>query len=246
MFWPIVLCLFADPPTSLVFVFFLFALMTTAYRFGVYETVLTALGCTLVLILQESIVAMGPKDLGRLLYTQLNFSRLVLRCAFLIMAGFLLGYLAEREKELRAEIAFTNHLLSLTRVGNRLNEVVTEVSAELARVFGGTGVFALVRQSSSGRMFRWDVATGSPPGCEVREVGTSNREWATLRKYPHTFYACARDQGKITVDAIDDEGRKVVVSDSEELAMPTSDDCPALGIQLDIGREWNGRFVHGR
>ena len=63
VFWPIVLCLFADPPSSLVFVFFLFALMTTAYRFGVYETVLTAIGCTLVLILQESVVAIGPKEL---------------------------------------------------------------------------------------------------------------------------------------------------------------------------------------
>jgi signal transduction histidine kinase len=243
VFWPIALCLFADPPSSLVFVFFLFALMTTAYRFGVYETMLTALGCTLVLILQEGVVAIGPKVLERLLYTQLNVSRLVLRSAFLIMSGFLLGYLAEREKELRAEIAFTNHLLSLTRVGNRLNEVVTEVSAELARVFGGTGVFALVRQASSGRMFRWDVALGSQSRCEVREVGASNQEWAVLRKYPHTFFATKKGNGKIAVDAIDDEGRLVFVSSAEELTMPTGDDTPALGIRLEIGREWHGHFV---
>ena len=108
------------------------------------------------------------------------------------MAGFLLGYLAEREKELRAEIAFTNNLLSLTRVGNRLSEVVTEVSAELAKVFGGTSVYALVRQSSTGRLFRWDVVRlGPQPECEVREIGASNRELALLR-IVSTHVLCAR------------------------------------------------------
>ena len=48
--WPIVLCLFADPPNSLVLVFFLFALMTTAFRFGMYETVLTAVVTVILLI----------------------------------------------------------------------------------------------------------------------------------------------------------------------------------------------------
>ena len=113
VFWPIVFCLFADPPNSLVFVFFLFALMTTAFRFGMYETALTAVGSALLLIFQEIIVAYGPKGLSQLLYTPPSISRLVLRCGFLLMTGYLLGYLAEREKELRAEIAFTNHLLSL-------------------------------------------------------------------------------------------------------------------------------------
>ena len=68
--WPIALCLFADPPSTLVFVFFLFALVTTAYRYGVYETVLTAMGCTLVLVVQEIVVALGPKGLSQLIYTR--------------------------------------------------------------------------------------------------------------------------------------------------------------------------------
>ena len=34
--WPIAFCLFADPPNSLVFVFFHIARMTTAFRFGLY------------------------------------------------------------------------------------------------------------------------------------------------------------------------------------------------------------------
>jgi len=243
VFWPIALCLFADPPSTLVFVFFLFALMTTAFRFGVYETVLIALGCTLVLILQEGVVAIGPKALGRLLFTQLNASRLVLRSAFLIMAGFLLGYLAEREKELRAEIAFTNHLLSLTRVGNRFNEVVSEVSAELAKVFGGKSVYALVRQVSYGRMYRWEIVLAPRLGCEVREIAPPDWQLALLTKYPHSFCVQRQNSGQVRVDAIDDEGRRISVPASEELLTPLGDATSALVVQVDLGREWNGRFV---
>jgi signal transduction histidine kinase len=243
VFWPIALCLFADPPSSLVFVFFLFALMTTAYRFGVYETVLTAVGCSIVLVLQEGVVALGPKELGRLIYTELSVSRLVLHSAFLIMAGFLLGYLAEREKELRAEIAFTNRLLSLTRVGNRLDEVFTEVAAKLAKVFGGTSVYALVRQSSTGRMFRWEIALGPRPGAEVREIDVSSQELALLSTSPHTFWVKRLKNGKTAVYAIDDEGRRVNVPDSEQIPVPLSDASSAVVLQVDLGREWNGRFV---
>ena len=237
VFWPIVLCLFADPPSTLVFVFFLFALMTTAYRFGVYETVLTAVGCTLILVVQEVMVALGPKGLSRIIYTQLGASRLVLRSAFLIMAGFLLGYLAEREKELRAEIGFANHLLSLTRVGNRLNEVVGQILNELADVFEGKKVFALVSQAVSGRLFRWE------PGCEAREILTEEEGCSLMPEYPHTFYMRRLNDGKNSIDAVDDEGRRVDSPDFADLAMPIDRARSVLGVRLDLGREWNGRVV---
>src|ERR1019366_2741388 len=131
--------------------------MTTAFRFGMYETVLTSVASALLLVIQEAVVAFGPANLGHLLYTPVEWSRLVLRCGFLLMSGFLLGYLAEREKELRAEIALTNHLLSQARVGNRLSEVLVAISADLARVFGAEEVYEVVSQTGSGRFYRWDT-----------------------------------------------------------------------------------------
>ena len=243
VFWPVALCLFADPPSTLVFVFFLFALMTTAYRYGVYETVLTAVGCTLILVVQEMLVAHGPKGLSQVIYTQLGASRLVLRSAFLIMAGFLLGYLAEREKELRAEIGFTNHLLSLTRVGNRLNEVIAEVLTELSGVFETDKAYALVSQAASGRLFRWELTPQTDPGCEVREIVIPEPGCSLMPTYPHTFYIQQLKNGKNSIDAIDDEGRRVDSPDFADLPMPLEGAKSVLGVKLDLGREWNGRFV---
>src|SRR5262252_158066 len=209
IFWPIVFCLFGDPPTGLVFAFFLFALMTTAFRFGMYETALTAVGSVLLLIFQETIVAYGPKGLGQVLYTPVNISRLVLRCGFLLMTGFLLGYLAEREKELRAEIAFTNRLLSQARVGSPLSEVVTGISRDVARVFNGESMYDVVAQSSSRRLFRWDIRREPQSGYELRELSAGEYAAAVMVEYPHTFYIERHNNGKMTIDAVDDEGRRV-------------------------------------
>src|SRR3974390_6744 len=241
--WPIAFCLFADPPSSLVFVFFLFALMTTAFRFGMTETVITAVGCSIVLVLQETVVALGPKGLRQGIYTPPSFSRLVLRCGFLLMAGFLLGYLAEREKELRAEIALTNHLLSLTRVGNRLNEVVTEISAELARVFDAQRVYAVVTQGGSGRLFRWDIALHPQRRYEVRELRMADHQDELWAGYPDTFYIVKGKDGRVVIDAIDDEGRRLSSVKSGDLPTAMSGVHSLIVVKLEIGREWAGRVV---
>jgi signal transduction histidine kinase len=240
--WPIVVCLFADPPNSQVFVFFLFALLTTAFRFGLYEAVLTAVCSSLLLVVQEITVAFGPKGLSHLIYTPQNVPRLVLRCGFLLMTGYLLGYLAEREKELHAEIAFTNHLLSLTRVGNPLRDVVTEISVELARVFSAERVYGVVTQLSSNRLFRWDITPGAQPACQVREIRANDPGSDLLFGYPHTFNL-EWQSGSLRVDALDDEGRRISPSESKDLRAPLEDAQSALVVRLEIGREWNGRFV---
>jgi signal transduction histidine kinase len=243
VFWPIVFCLFADPPNSLVFVFFLFALMTTAFRFGMSETVLTAVGSALLLIVQETIVAYGPKGLGHLLYTPLGMSRLVLRCGFLLMTGFLLGYLAEREKELRAEIAFTNHLLSQARVGSPLSEVVTGISRDLARVFGSEIVYLVVAQTSSGRLFRWDIGMSRQSTYELREISGGESALGMMVDYPHTFYMQRSGQGGVSITAVDDEGRRLDHSEINKLPIPVDGARSVLAVSLGVGREWSGRFV---
>ena len=243
VFWPIVFCLFADPPNSLVFVFFLFALVTTAFRFGMYETALTAAGSALLLVLQETIVAFGPKGLSHLLFTPVNSSRLVLRCGFLLMTGFLLGYLAEREKELRAEIAFTNHLLSQARVGSPLSEVVTAISIDLASVFAAESVYEVVAQTNSRRLFRWDIGMSPQSTYELREISAGEHSSGMMVEYPHTFYMERKSHGGATIHAIDDEGRRLEHSEINELKMPVEGVRSILAVKLDVGREWSGRFV---
>ncbi len=247
--WPIALCLFTDPPNSLVFVFFLFALMTTAFRFGLHETVLTSLISALLLVLQETVVAFGPTVLNHLLYTPVDWSRLVLRCGLLLMSGFLLGYLAEREKELRAEMALTNHLLSQARVGNRLSEALMAISAQLARVFGAEQVYEVLSQAGSERFYRWETKKFSQAGevsetvQEVRELQPIGDRSPLMTEYPHAFYMKREAGGGIAIDAVDDEGRRLNSLEFKDLPMPVEGVQSVLAVKLEVGREWRGRFV---
>ena len=243
IFWPIAFCLFADPPSSLVFVFFLFALMTTAFRFGMHETVMAAVGCSFILVIQQTVVTLGPKGLSQIIYTPPSLSRLLLRCGFLLMAGFLLGYLSEREKELRAEIGLTNHLLSLTRVGNRLSEVVTDISAELARVFEARRVCAVMVQAGSGRLFRWDITLHPQRSYNVSELPAADQQTQLWAGYPDTFYLVTGRHGRVVIHAIDDEGRRLSPPESVDWPMALTGVNSLIVVNLEVGREWTGRFV---
>src|SRR5271157_5988226 len=244
--WPSLLCLFTDPPNSVFFIFFLFAMIAAAFRWGFVETMATAAIGAALLLLQAAMVAYGPPTLHRLVFTSVEPTRIIVRCGFLLMAGFLLGFLAETEKELRAEIALTNRLLSLARVGGRLATVLHEVMAEIGRIFGSRQVYEVVAQNSTGRVFRWDVVFSQPPHARVQEISSGQAAAALMKGYPHTFYLQRRrksEKGGCGVAALDEEGRRLDLPELKHLEMPVPEAESLLVIGNEMGGEWSGRFV---
>src|SRR5271157_2312881 len=242
--WPSLLCLFTDPPNSVFFIFFLFAMIAAAFRWGFVETMATAAIGAALLLLQAAMVAYGPPTLHRLVFTSVEPTRIIVRCGFLLMAGFLLGFLAETEKELRAEIALTNRLLSLARVGGRFASILQEVMSEVGRVFGSRQVYEVVAQSSTGQVFRWDVVLSQPAHARVREIPSAQAASEIMRGYPHTFYMKrngAKDDCRVA--ALDDEGRRLDLPQRKHLGMPVPDAESLLVIGNEMGGEWSGRFV---
>src|SRR6202041_1617405 len=102
--------------------------------------------------------------------------------------GCLLGFLAETEKELRAEIALTNRLLYLARIGNRFAVALQNILSELAHVFQGGPVYEVVAQSSTGRAFRWEVPSSAHPMVQVQEIAPADKDAEMMWDYPHTFF----------------------------------------------------------
>ena len=241
--WPAMLCLFTDPPNSVFFVFFLFAMIAAAFRWGFVETMATAEISAALLLFQAAIVAFGPAWLHRLLFTTIEPTRLIMRCGFLLMSGFLLGFLAETEKELRAEIAITNRLLSLARVGGRFAAVLQEVMSEIGRIFGGRQVYEVVAQCSTGRVFRWDVVLSQPPHARVQEIPSSQAALVLMQAYPHTFYMQRKRGESRALAAIDEEGRRLDLPELKHLEMPVPEAESVLVIGNEMGGDWKGRLV---
>jgi len=242
--WPAMLCLFVDPPNSIFFVFFLFAMIAAAFRWGFVETMATAEISAALLLLQAVAVAFGPPWLHRLLFTSIEPTRIMMRCGFLLMAGFLLGFLAETEKELRAEIAFTNRLLSLARVGGRFAYVFQEVMSEIGCIFGSAQVYEVVSQGSTGRVFRWDVVQSQPPHARFQEIPSSQASTVLMRGYPHTFYMRRRGDNQVCkVAGLDEGGRRLDPPLLAHLEMPIPNADSVLVIGNEMGGDWKGRFV---
>ncbi len=242
--WPTLLCLFAEAPNSAFFVLFLFAMIAAAFRWGFVETMATALISAALLLFQAIIVARGPATLRDLLFTPVEPSRLLMRCGFVLMAGGLLGFLAETEKELRAEIAFTNRLLYLARIGNRFAVALQNILSALANVFQGGAVYEVVAQSSTGRAFRWEVPSTAHPTVQVQEVPPADRDAEMMWDYPHTFFMRRENQqAKTSITALDEEGRRLEPAHLKHLEMPVSGTNSVLVVSHEMGRDWYGRFV---
>ena len=242
--WPAVLCLFVNVSDRPFYVLFLFAMIAAAFRWGFIETIGTALFSVGVQLFQLLMAIHGPAGLRTVISGELVPVRVAMRCVFLFVAGTLLGFLAETEKELRAEIAITNRLLSLARVGNRFSVVLQSVLAEFGRVFQGSAVVEVVAQSSTGRAFRWELASLDQPSIHPVEISPSEKASDLMCGYPHSFYMQRNgSQNSFSVTALDEEGRRLDAVQTRDLSMPVPGAESLLVVSHEMGRDWTGRFV---
>jgi signal transduction histidine kinase len=114
--WPALISAFATGTGNPFFLFSVFVLAAAAYRWGLWETVGTATA-TVILLWLES-VAVHLRFLGSVEgfflrhhwpplgidVVELKPKHLFLRSVYLLVMGWLIGYLAERQKQLRAEV----------------------------------------------------------------------------------------------------------------------------------------------
>jgi len=114
--WPALISVFATGTRNPFFLFFVFVLAAAAYRWGLWETVGTAAASVILLWLESVVVHQGfLAPVGGFLLrhhwpqlgidvVELEPKHLFMRSVYLLVMGCLLGYLAERLKQLRAEV----------------------------------------------------------------------------------------------------------------------------------------------
>lgn len=161
-------------PGSPFFLFFVFVLLAAAYRWGFQGTMLTA-GAGVLLLAAEAYVLTPMSFPSRLLShvglrsrQDFEINLLVLRCAYLLMVGLLLGYLAEGEKALQSEAAATAQIVGKAQVGGGLKVTLEGMLGELLEIFGVARAVLSVEEIESGRMFVWEaVRAGREPSLRL-------------------------------------------------------------------------------
>jgi len=166
-------------PESPFFLFFVFVLLAAAYRWGFGGTMSTA-GAGVALLAAEA-YALTPASIPARLFHHVgipmahpfDFNQLVLRCAYLLMVGLLLAYLAEGEKALQSEAAATAQIVGKAQVKGGLKASLEGMFDELLSAFGIARALLTAEQMETGRMFVWEARRSEPDGkiaLDVREI----------------------------------------------------------------------------
>ncbi len=162
--WAAVITVFTEGPNNPFFLFFLFALVAAAYRWGFWETVGTAVVAILMLSLQVDLIAIAPARLQALLGGASDPNRLMMRAAYLFVFSLLLGYLAEEEKRLRAETTTIARLMGSVQSARKLTGTMYLVIGDLLSLFRSPWALLTAHELSTGRMFVWRFdKDGAPP-----------------------------------------------------------------------------------
>jgi hypothetical protein len=168
--WPALISIFSEGPRSPFFLFFVFVLAAAAYRWGLWETLATAATEVALLWLESFFllhVTLGPgatlpwPALSGLRVNVDGFEpkRLFMQSVYLLVMGLLLGYLAERQKHLRAEKAVVTGILSRVRVEAGLTGTIQQIFKEIMSMYGAPRLVVASQESHSHRVFVGELNT---------------------------------------------------------------------------------------
>lgn len=253
--WPAFISVFGDGPRSPFILFFVFVLTAAAYRWGLWETLSTALA-EVVLLWTESfllfhvLVTSG----GRLHWwifsglqintTEFEPKRLFMLSVYLLVMGLLLGYLAEQQKHLRAEKAAVTRMLAKVRVDAGLTGTLQQIGQEVVTMYGAARLLLASQEIHSHRTFLGELRNEGEELSDFVWLESRPQDARTyLEDFPGEAFYAVNERDRMSVIALDREGNPVP-SPSTEPLVRLRERQPfrsLLAISFVFGGEWRGR-----
>jgi signal transduction histidine kinase len=261
--WPGLISLFATGQNNPFFLFFVFVLAGAAYRWGLWETVGTAVAAVLLLWI-ESFSLLHLNVIGginalllrlklHLPVLQVNTTdfepkHLFMRSVYLLVLGFLLGYLAEQQKQLRAEKAVIARALGKARVEAGLTGTIQEIAVELLSMYGAKQLVIASQETSNYRVFVGEMRRIEDlTSFRWLEPSATDRETYLYESQAATCYgrrSGSRGAGDFSLLGLDQEGGRVRDLSHDFLGpLARKHDFRSLmTVWFVFGREWSGRI----
>jgi signal transduction histidine kinase len=240
---PTVITIFTTGPSSPFFVLFTFVVFGAAYRWGLQATVDTAALMVVLLLMQAVFLARDPA-----LGMALEVNRLVIRSSYLLLIGFLVGFLADREQQRRAESAVLARVLAAARPEHGLAAALAVVAHEVLETFDMTTALVVLREMETGRVFLWQAerdADSNPGRASVLELDNEQRAMY-LFDLPHGVDAwhsthATRPAHSVVLNAAGERmsGVSIPVPPGFSAAHEWRSQ---LGARVTTGEDWDGRL----
>ncbi len=256
--WPTVMAALADDPWSPFFLFFVFVLAAAAYRWGVWETLATAVA-EIILLWSEDLLLThfssawatghGWRFLVGLRLGLHGFEphRLFMLSVYLLVMAMLLGYLAEQQKRLRIERATVARVLQKASVEAGLTVSMQAIFSEIGDLYDARRVLMVSQESHSRRIFRGDIRRHAGSKSELQWLPPSSNDQQTyLFDAPLESLHAQYRGGQWSVLGLDSEGVSIpVLAETKQcllqLAQAESFQSVAM-VGFSLADDWRGRI----
>jgi signal transduction histidine kinase len=261
--WPGLISVFATGQNNPFFLFFVFVLAGAAYRWGLWETVGTAVAAVSMLWIESfSLIHLNSVNWvnGLLLRLKLHWpvlqvnttdfepKHLFMRSVYLLVLGFLLGYLAEQQKQLRAEKAVIARTLGKARVEAGLTGTIQDIAGELLSMYGAKQLVIASQETSNYRVFVGELRRNEgDTSFRWLDPSSTDRDTYLYESPAATCYAQRgrRNAGDFSLLGLDQEGGRVRDLTQEFLGHLSRkyDFRSLMTVSFVFGREWSGRII---
>lgn len=248
IFWPAVISLYATGQPNPFFLFFVFVMLAAAYRWGLWETIGTALAAVALLWGEWLLLYEGFRPPG-VDVSDFEAKRFFMRSISLAVTGLFLGYLAEQQKELRAEKTVITRMLGKARVDLGLSGSLQAMLSELRSTFEASGALLTTQEANSLRVFVAMDQAGSSPDARMAWLEPSaDDKKLYLGDWPGDAFVAERSprRGTDSFELISINGaHQVQKTSGSELARGLAARHPfdaVVSVSFTFGREWWGRI----
>jgi signal transduction histidine kinase len=255
--WPVLISMFTAIQRGPFFLFFVFVMVAAAYRWGLWETVGTAITAVLLLWIESVAMHEGlAKAIDAGLRTvhlpglgisvrELAVQQLFMTSFYLMVLGLLLGYMAENEKKVRAERAVITRVLSSTRVEAGLTGTMEQILGELLSIYGARRAISASQEANSYRVFLGELnrSTEGTDTLRWREALPENQGLYLFESTADAIYASTSNGGfqSVVLDGTGNRMRDADVQFLNDMAkIETFRTLVSVGYAL--AREWSGRI----
>ncbi len=149
VFWPAVICLFTNGLASPFFLYFIFASLAAAFRWGMRQALLTMLAALATILGTAIALANSPLagNLAANIAHAVTLETLLLRTVYLVTFAWLIGYLAESEKRRHAEALSISQVSAKVRVDAGMKGTLQATMQELLRIFDGRELWLVASEA---------------------------------------------------------------------------------------------------
>jgi signal transduction histidine kinase len=178
--WAAAISLFGSADENWFFLYFIFALLAAAFRWGMRETAMTTVAVVATMALDSIARARMPLavHLGHP-----SVAGFLMRSVNLVIFSFLIGYIAESEKRRAAEAVSISRISATVRIEAGLKGTVQIVMQELLELFGGRELLVVTREAEAHLVMLWRAE-------KLAKTGNVVFTWKQLEESEQQEYLC--------------------------------------------------------